>query len=982
MRRVLTGLVAFLLATATLLVLPVYAAPLPEPEPVTTSTDVVELGSVAEPAPEAEVQAGTTDPVADVPPATPVLSVTRTGVAPFSLVGVTWAFDPAVTDTVVQVRVQDAAGAWGDWTEITAETADQGGAVATGAVLRGGTSPLWTGPSTGVEVELVTRSGAQPTDVALDLVDPGESEADSALGAAEATGTAHAATAMPPVYSRAQWGADERIRTWAPTFSTSLKAATLHHTADSNNYTADDVPAIMRSIYRYHTVSLGWGDIGYNVIVDKFGRLWEGRYGGLSTTVQGAHAGGFNTATFGVSMLGNFDLIPVPQVTVDAIAAFVAWKFSLHGIDPRGTVTLTSSGGGTAKYASGSKVTLPTLFGHRDVGSTVCPGQYGYARLGEIRTQVAARVGATASSIDGKYQSDPSLKTVLGAKVGTEQSSNGVTWQVYTGGRIYTSAATGAHVVRGLILDAYLAWGGPAVLGAPTTDHAPTPGRDGGYFIDFQGGSIYWTAATGAQVVRGSILTTWLETGGPTGPLGFPRTSDAPTPGGAGWSVTFEGGGVYWSAPTGAQVVRGGILATWLQTGGPAGPLGFPKTSDAPTPEGRGYVVEFLGGSIYWSAATGTQVVRGGILTTWLQTGGTAGPLGFPTTSDAPAAGGGYAVEFQGGRVYWSAATGTQVVRGGILATWLQTGGPGGPLGYPTTSDAPAAGGGFFVDFQGGSVYWSAATGTQVVRGGIKDTWLATGGPAGPLGYPTTSDAPAAGGGYAVAFQGGSIYWSAATGTQVVRGGILGTWLATGGAGGPLGYPTTSDAPTPEGRGYVVDFQGGSIVWSPATGTQVVRGGILATWRAAGGTSGSLGFPTSSDTAVAGGYTTSFEGGSVFWSAAGGTQVVRGAILDRWRGVGGAAGVLGFPVSSDARTPDGLGFVVHFERGSVYWGPVSAAKVVQGALAQAYAAAGGPSSVLGFPITDTYAVLGGLRNGFEYGSMRLTTSTGAVTLTH
>ena len=69
----------------------------------------------------------------------------------------------------------------------------------------------------------------------------------------------------------------------------------------------------MRSIYRYHAVSRGWGDIGYNVLVDKFGRLWEGRYGGLASTVIGAHAGGFNTYTFGVSMLGNYDVVRRPQ---------------------------------------------------------------------------------------------------------------------------------------------------------------------------------------------------------------------------------------------------------------------------------------------------------------------------------------------------------------------------------------------------------------------------------------------------------------------------------------------------------------------------------------------------------------------------------------------------------------------------------------------------------------------------------------------
>jgi len=313
-RRTLIGLLAFLTLTLTVLTLPVYAAPAPAPEPVATSTDEVALGSVQEPAPEADVQEGTTDPVAGVPDTAPTLTVSRTGVAGFSLVGVTWVFDPAVTDTVVQVRVQGGDGAWGEWTEVLAETADQGVPESrTGAELRGGTSPLWTGPSTGVEVELVTRSGAQPTDVQLDLVDPGTSEADTALSGPKIKDKAHADTTMPPVFSRAQWGADESLRTWAPQYAPTIKAATVHHTADTNDYSADQVPAIMRSIYRYHAVSLGWGDIGYNVIVDKFGRLWEGRYGGLASIVIGAHAGGFNTGTFGVSMMGNYDLVDTPS---------------------------------------------------------------------------------------------------------------------------------------------------------------------------------------------------------------------------------------------------------------------------------------------------------------------------------------------------------------------------------------------------------------------------------------------------------------------------------------------------------------------------------------------------------------------------------------------------------------------------------------------------------------------------------------------
>jgi hypothetical protein len=399
-RRIIVCLTAFFVATGTVLVLPVYAAPAPEPVPVTTSSDEVPMGSLEDPAPEADVQEGTTDPVRGVDEDEPTLTVSRTGTT-FSLVGVTWAYDPEVTDTVVQIRVQDADGDWGSWTEVTVEDASQNEDAASGAVVRGGTAPLWTGPSSGVEAELVTRSGAQPTDVTLDLVDPGDSPADAALDEPEITDTAHAAVTMPPVFSRAQWGADESIRTWGPEYASTIKAATLHHTADSNNYTQAQVPDIMRSIYRYHTVSRGWGDIGYNVIVDKFGQLWEGRYGGLSSTVIGAHAGGFNTGTFGVSMLGNYETANTTPAMINSVAAIIGWKLALYDVNTQASTVLTSAGGGTSKYAAGARVTVPTVFGHRDVGSTACPGRYGYAKLDQIRAM--ANLAAHQSFVTALY---------------------------------------------------------------------------------------------------------------------------------------------------------------------------------------------------------------------------------------------------------------------------------------------------------------------------------------------------------------------------------------------------------------------------------------------------------------------------------------------------------------------------------------------------------------------------------------------------
>ncbi|WP_456940923.1 N-acetylmuramoyl-L-alanine amidase [Geodermatophilus sp. SYSU D00525] len=902
--------------TGTVLVLPVYAAPTPEPEPVTTSVDEVPMGSVEDPAPRTEVQEGTTEPVAGVAEDTPTLTVRRTGVDEFALVGVTWALDPAVTDTLVQVRVQDADGDWGAWTEVTAETADADAGARSGAGLRGGTSPLWTGPSTGVEVELVTRAGAAPTDVQLDLVDPGESEADTALTTPAIQDTAQAALAMPPVYSRAQWGADERIRTWAPRYAATVEAATLHHTADSNDYTADDVPAIMRSIYRYHTVSLGWGDIGYHVVVDKFGRLWEGRYGGLASAVVAAHAGGFNTGTFGVSMLGNHDTVPVPQATVDAVAAVVAWKFSLYGIDPRGRTTLTSEGGGTSRYARGTSVTLPTLFGHRDVGSTACPGRYGYARLPEIRDAVAARMNG-APTIEGRYASDPSVAW-LGARVGAQQTSGDVTWQVFQNGRMYSSPSTGVHAVRNAILDRYLAAGGPAALGAPTTDEMHTADGRGAY-THFARGSVFWSPSTGAQDVRNAIRDRWAALGWERGALGYPTSTELPTADGSGRYQLFQGGRVYWSAATGVHEVVNAVLGVHQRLGGISG-LGYPTSDELPTAGGVGRVQHFQTGSVLWSPATGAFEVRNGIRTRWAALGAETGVLGYPVSGELPTAdGAGRYQLFQRGRVYWSAATGVHEVVNAVLGVHQRLGALTG-LGYPTSDEVPTADGvGRVQHFQTGSVVWSPPTGAFEVRNGIRARWTALGAEAGVLGYPTSGELPTAdGAGRYQVFQGGRVYWSAATGVHEVVNAVLGVHQGLGALAG-LGYPTSDEVPTADGVGRVQHFQTGSVLWSPATGAFEVRNGIRARWAALGAEAGVLGYPVTGElpTADGAGRYQLFQRGAVFWSRATGTHEVLGGIWATYRQMGAQTSPLGLPTSGETAVT--AGWRSTFERGSITW---------------------------------------------------------------
>jgi hypothetical protein len=243
-------------------------------------------------------------------------------------------------------------------------------------------------------VRLEVLAGAAPTGVGVALVDPGESPADAeAADPSVPMSSAAAAAAAPAIRTRAQWGADESIRKGTPSYASSVKAVVVHHTASANGYSASQVPALLRGFYAYHVKSRGWSDLGYNVLVDRFGTAWEGRAGGVSRAVIGAHAGGFNTSTVGVSMIGTYDTVAPSAAMLATVSQLVAWRLSAAGVDPRGTVRLVSAG--STRYASGTAVTLPTVMGHRQVSTTACPGVLGFAALPGVRERAAA-LGAGA----------------------------------------------------------------------------------------------------------------------------------------------------------------------------------------------------------------------------------------------------------------------------------------------------------------------------------------------------------------------------------------------------------------------------------------------------------------------------------------------------------------------------------------------------------------------------------------------------------
>lgn len=190
------------------------------------------------------------------------------------------------------------------------------------------------------------------------------------------------------INTRKAWGADESKMTWTPK-ANKIQGAVIHHTESSNNYTQDQVAQQIRNIYGYHAVTLGWGDIGYNVIVDKFGGVWEGRAGGLTNQIHAAHAGSANSATFGITVMGSFmDAAPIAAAQ-DSVAKTIAWKLQLHGIN-------SVDGNISVLHQSGKYVSVPVVSAHRDVGWTDCPGDAFYTRIPSIRSSVAAYMKANS----------------------------------------------------------------------------------------------------------------------------------------------------------------------------------------------------------------------------------------------------------------------------------------------------------------------------------------------------------------------------------------------------------------------------------------------------------------------------------------------------------------------------------------------------------------------------------------------------------
>ncbi len=221
--------------------------------------------------------------------------------------------------------------------------------------------------------------------------------------------SASASVAQPPILARSAWGADESLRfdatgkeLWLPAFYPVQKLI-VHHTDTQNS--DPDPAATIRSIYYYHAVTQGWGDIGYNFVIDEAGHVYKGRAShpagsqtdtltgedGSGNGVTAAHAQGFNSGTVGVALLGSLMNQDATPAAKNALEDLLAWKADAHHIDPQGSASYTNP-------VSGATTTFPNIAGHRDVNATECPGGVLYAALPDVRAAVAAHIAAASTT--------------------------------------------------------------------------------------------------------------------------------------------------------------------------------------------------------------------------------------------------------------------------------------------------------------------------------------------------------------------------------------------------------------------------------------------------------------------------------------------------------------------------------------------------------------------------------------------------------
>ena len=296
----------------------------------------------------------------------PVLEARRR----FNLVGLTWR---GRAEPEIALRARRRGGDWTRWTP------------ATGHHARSASEPVWVGRARFVQY----RMSRSVPGLRIRFIDTTRT-ASALARSAKRKRARKAAGRRPRIRRRAAWGA-ETCPPRAVHYGR-VRAAVVHHTVTANAYTKRQTRAAILAICRFHRFTNGWDDVGYNFLVDRFGRIWEGRAGGIDEAVMGAHAQGYNAQTTGISNLGTFTEVPQSDAAIGAMAKLIRWKLARHGVRKNGTTRMTSAGGPAARYPAGTTRRFNRVSGHRDTGITACPGEQLYRQLPELRERVGERL--------------------------------------------------------------------------------------------------------------------------------------------------------------------------------------------------------------------------------------------------------------------------------------------------------------------------------------------------------------------------------------------------------------------------------------------------------------------------------------------------------------------------------------------------------------------------------------------------------------
>ena len=362
----------------------------------------------------------------DAGPGTSESSVVETA---FTMIGLTWS---GRSPDEVWYRVDDGGGVWSDWVplDISVEDAPDPG-TAEAERYRPGSDLVYEGLNERVQFRL---SGTEPRTVEAVLMDttvPGTTDDDTFDAGTQPPFSANSLPGRPTIRPRTDWDPTNRCVPREIPEEIQVTTAIVHHTGGTNRaYAASEVPNIILSYCLYHRNSKGWDDLAYNIVIDRFGTIWEGRAGGVDKGIRGGHAKGFSSYSTGIVMIGNFTYSPPSWAQRTALEQLLAWKLGVHNLDPIGTTDLISMG--SYKYDEGVPVTIDTISGHRDVQATACPGTHAYSLLPTFRSDVAAvwrppSFDYYAHPVAGDFDGD-------GSEEGAVYRRSDGTWWLYDGG--------------------------------------------------------------------------------------------------------------------------------------------------------------------------------------------------------------------------------------------------------------------------------------------------------------------------------------------------------------------------------------------------------------------------------------------------------------------------------------------------------------------------------------------------------------------